>query len=410
MSDRILDWINRAPVDGYTPDDWNAAVRLYFGPFIRRKSVLHEYREVLRTELVNLAKILPFSAYTELLGVIARQHRRMLYQDRAGSLEFLRDQFEDVGRSSQRWMSLFLTRPPLAPTASLYDRAQRIFDDIDGILEGAYKPQLRVACGFCTRERKGFFPTDIGQRDLGLLDANMVEVMGSRAALLIRDPEHGISMNQWRNIAAHKSFEVRTSRSIEIGWGRKVLRTKRITFASLRRVLHWTARCYTTVHLANLITYLEFMNELGRLGLAQPTLRLESSLTGLCHNLHVVGFECRSWEGRKRRFVLSLRNRLPRPISTAVIHASQALDSLSMALESDPLQHDRFDHVAVELLDTDDTVIGSAEVRVTDAIAATKREISQREFVARIRFDFADWDRVGAEIQKVRDTDTGTSA
>ena len=76
---KLIDGINKGHVPkDYTVEDWNGAIRIFFGPYFRRKSLLTSQRELLRTELVNLAKIQPYREYTELLKWLLKYIARLL--------------------------------------------------------------------------------------------------------------------------------------------------------------------------------------------------------------------------------------------------------------------------------------------------------------------------------------------
>jgi hypothetical protein len=125
-------------------------------------------------------------------------------------------------------------------------------------------------------------------------------------------------------------------------FGRKQPTHKRITPAELKRVVQWAASSHLTVRMANVIIYLEYLKEIQALGLPGLRIRFESAMVGVCHNLNIVGFKCGSYGGERDVFRLKLQDRLDRPVRNAIIHASQALDQISCALEDDPTKQHRF--------------------------------------------------------------------
>jgi hypothetical protein len=261
---------------------------------------------------------------------------------------------------------------------------------LDGVLEGSYKPHLRVLSGFAEKDQTGHFPLDITQRDFGSLFSFLPNAYSARAQFLIQDSEHSITVNQWRNIAAHRSFAVRTRSTIDIEYGRNRKLVKRITLASLVRAVDWAVRCVYIARMANLIIYLEYLPQLKESGLSDDVwIRLESGMVGLCHNLRLVGFEPNAYGGEGDVFVLSLTDRLNRETRNAIIHASQALDQISTILECDPTKVHRFKRVAVRLLDSTGAYLAQASVALADAIAFTLRTISMTQLIERTSFHFS---------------------
>lgn len=375
----------RAPKD-FTVEDWNEAVRLFFGPYFRRKSLLKSQREMLRTELINLAKILPHRENTELLKLLLSTYRSAIRVDRNGSYKFMSLLFPDTVTADEKWMSLFISHTQLPAEASLTDRVYQNFDLLDAVLEGSYKLHLRLLYGFSRKHAGSPFPSNVRRLDFGEMAANFPPTSSSRFQLLLEDPEHHIKVNQWRNIAAHKSFVMKSSRTFELEYGKTNPRMKRTTLASLVRTVRWAVLSLNTLRLATVIIYIEHMKELKVAGLQDVPLRLESWITGLCHNLGTVGFRCESYGEHQRQFTLVLRDVLGRPIKDAIVHASQVLDQLSLGLDSALSHRVRVKRACVALVDGEGRVQATASVDIKVALASLNRKIKLKRYVSQIDF------------------------
>jgi hypothetical protein len=302
--------------------------------------------------------------------------------------------------AEERWLTLVLTHRPVGRAFSLRDRAASLFAVLDEMLEGCYKPHLRILHGFATKLQTGTFPIHVLSRDLGQLTDHIVQAFSKKARVLIEDPEHAMPVNQWRNVAAHKTYVVKTRSTLELRYGRPKQTVRRISMASLRRTVHWAHQIIATARLASTIIYLEYMKELKGAGLTQPSLRLESRLVGLCHNLSLVGFQAVNYEGEKDGFVLTLRDVHNREPVDALIHASQALDQLSVGVEYDPVLRPKYKRVSVRLVSKANKTLGQATLQVADGIAYLKKELSQHDLVARTEFRFSDPKRVARALAK----------
>jgi hypothetical protein len=165
---KLLTGIDRfGGIPGYSVDDWNSAVVSMFGPYVRRRSVLRRRRELLRSELINLAKVQAAPNGPALLSTLVRAYRRAIYADRDASLGFLVDHFVDMGRSDQNWITLAVTHEPLSCAYGLTERAAQKFAILDTVLEGCYKQHAVIAVGFGEWKRGKSIPADIGTRDFG---------------------------------------------------------------------------------------------------------------------------------------------------------------------------------------------------------------------------------------------------
>lgn len=376
-----------APVER-NPDvaNWNAAVRHEFGPFVRRKSILLKHREILRTELVNLRKLASSPQSRTLILQLVRLYRRELTNDRENALQQLISLFPGTGTADENWMSLFM-RAERLPAASLQDQVQAQFDWLDVVLEGCHKYHLRLLYAFAHHQHSGNFPVDVVTMDYGALVGGLPQLARSSFRYLCEDPEHGISVNQWRNIAAHKTFVIRSSRTLDVTYGRGARQTtKRLTTASLRRAFDWSINALNVLRLATVIVYLEYMEDLRDAGLKEPTIRVDSWLTHLFHNLRLVGFQAVSHSLNAKFFTIDLFDAQSRPVRDAIIHASQVLDQLSVAVDCDPSIRPRPERACVRLLSAEGSVAAGASVRTIDAITHSEGKSTMKQYIDSIDF------------------------
>jgi len=374
---------------GYTIDDWSAAVTKYFCPYVRRTSILHSQRHLLRSELINLARILPHPQYVDLLAWLSKTYHSAIRKDRSGAFAYLVDRFEDTGAVDARWMSLYATHKPLPKGTALEDRAFRIFDGLDAILEGCFKPHLRLAYGFAVRETSGLFPSQVQAMDFGNLVSEWPKPLVAPAEVMLRDPEYGISTSQWRNIAAHKNFAMKSSRTFEVEYGNsKNRKSRRITFAGLNRVLKWAMLVQCSVRLSNTLLYLEYMRDLHDIGLPDPPFRFDGWMIALSHNYSLVGFKCLEYYKSGSNLTLKLQDRMSRQLMESIIHASQILVNLSLAVKSDLSYRKTIHRLTVAIVDEVDTVLASASVDVEKAFAFADRRIAQKTYVRLVDFQF----------------------
>lgn len=380
--------------------NWNAAVRRELGPFVRRKSILSRYREILRTELMNLRKIESNLECMKLLLRLVRLYRRELTVDPVHSLQQLIALFPGTVTADENWMSLFM-RAEQPSSKSIQDVVHAQVDWMDVVLEGCHKYHFRTFYAFALRNHSGRFPTGVIAKNYGALVGGLPKPVRSEFCFLCEDPEHHIPVNQWRNIAAHKSFVLRSSRTLDVTYGRDPNQvTLRITTASLRRTLDWSIQALNTLRLASVIVYLEFMTDLHEAGLPEPTLRLDSWLTHLFHNLRLVGFFGLSHCVKRDIFTIDLIDTQRRPVRDAIIHASQVLDQMSVALDSDPTVRPRPERAEVRLVDDTGAVVAGASVKTADALAHSEGKSTLEEYIACVDF----------VIPKTADTQQGKSS
>lgn len=370
----------------FTREDWNVATRSAFAPYIRRQRQLSKHIDLFHVELRNLARIALFPEYTSILSWCLRLHRRVLRVDRKMTYENLLKLFANMQASDDRWLNMFGTSAALEADASIQDRVYQLFSTIDGVAEGCVKPQLQILYSLARRDAGHPWPNDVSKMDFGALVGEFPSSLRSQVPLLFADPDLSVSINQWRNIAAHKNFRLVGPRTIEVTFGKGTVQVRRLGFHRVRAVWHWILRVHTAVRLANTITYIEHMQELHALGTPAVEMRLSATILHISHGLSTVGFECVGWRDVKRDGVLIVADRMGRQPQHALIHASQVLDRLSVGILSDPSTRNRFDRAGVSLLLQNGSCFGTALVAVQVADAFTRRKIDQKEYIDNIQW------------------------
>jgi hypothetical protein len=288
--------------------------------------------------------------------------------------------------SDDRWLNLFGTSAPLEPDAAINDRVYQLFSAIDGVAEGCFKPQLQILFSFAQVDTGKPWPENVSKLDFGALAGEFPSALRNQVPTMLADPDLSIPINQWRNIAAHKTFRLVGPRTIEVSYGKGNVQVRRLGFHRLRSVWHWLLRVHTAVRLANTITYIEHMQELHSLGIPKNDMRLSTTLLNIGHGLSTEGFESVGWQHVKRDGILTVRDRLGRPPQHALIHASQLLDQLSVGILLDPSTKNRLDRAGISLVLQEGTRFGTALVPVQIADAFTRRKISLTEYMDHIQW------------------------
>ncbi len=370
----------------FTRADWSVATRSAFTPYFRRQRQLGKNIDSFHVELRNLARIALFPEYTDLLSWCLRLHRRVLRFDRQGAYENLLKYFANMQTSDDRWLNVFETSAPLETGAAIHDRVYQLFSTIDGVAEGCFKPQLQILFSFAQRCSGNPWPNDVTKLDFGALVGEFPSTLRAQAPILLADPDLSIPIHQWRNIAAHKTFQLVAPRTIEIKYGKGTVQVRRLGIHRLRKVWHWLLRIHTATRLANTITYIEHMPELHALRIPTIDIRLSATLLNIAHNLSTVGFETVAWKCVKRDGVLVVRDRLGRPAQHALIHASQMLDQLSIGILLDPSTQNSLDRAGISLALQDESHYGTALVPVQVADAFTLGKIDLTEYMDNIQW------------------------
>lgn len=378
-------------IDKYSVEDWNATVKKHFTPFFQNEAIVDKNIELLRTEIVNLSFIFQHQEYIDLLSWTLNIYRAQIGKDKNNFIKFLVKVFPNIERANAAWMSLFQTRGLTDENCFLYDSAYQTFSDIDAILEGCYKPLFQILYGIVVKSESGSYPSCKKRIDFGEMRSKFPPKFQTVAKLYLEDPKTNLSINQWRNIAAHKTFAVKSDTEIELQYGiKRPYKIHIISPGILREILSWVINVYNTLRLANVIICFEYMEDIQPLLSEKPNIRLDQWLTGLCHNLSIVGFPCIATEESNETYILVLQNHYKKSTQDAIIHASQALDQLSAALQADLLIKGKYKYASIKLLDSEGNYLAKATVEISDAISLTKGELKLKEYIERVDFYFKD--------------------
>lgn len=376
---------HRLPVD-FSRSDWKEAVFTLFGPYFRRQVQLRANIDSFMIELRNLARFSEHPEHMALMEWCLALHRRVLRVDRAGAYKAMHQLFPNMAASDERWINIFQMTNRLGSGAAAQDLAFQLFGTIDGIAEGCFKPQLQIIYSFATRDTTGVWPQQVTSLDFGALVANFPASLRAQVPILLSDPDLNIPVNQWRNIAAHKSFKLAGPQTIQVTYGKGNIQTARFGLQRLRNVSRWLIKTHSAARLANTITFVEHMREIVSLGQPVTERPLSTTVLGIGHGLSTIGFEVVRWEVKRREGILVVRDRLSREPRGALIHASQQLVALSIGVLADVTTRSRITTVSLQLLLPSGNIFGAARVAVIDADAYSLRKISLGAYIARIEW------------------------
>lgn len=376
---------HRLPIE-FSRSHWKDAAFANFDPYFKRPTQLRDNIDSFLIELRNLARFLDSPAHIELFKWCLALHRRVLRVDRHRAYEALHQFFPNMQTSDERWMNIFQMTSPLGPGAAPQDLAFQLFETIDGVAEGCFKPQLQIIYSFAIRDATGVWPQNAMSLDFGALVENFPDALRIEVPVLLRDEDLRIRVNQWRNIAAHKSFKLIGPQTLEVTHGKGNPKTSRFGLQRLRGVSRWLIKTHSAARLANTITFIEHMRELVSLGQPNTEHPISATVLGVGHGLSSVGFEVVRWEVKKREGKMVVLDRLNREPRGALIHASQQLVNLSVGVLSDVASRSRIDRVSIQLQFPDGSIFGTARVSVTDADAFSLRKISLKTYLDRVEW------------------------
>lgn len=363
---------------------WNRAAKEAFAPFVRRRRILAENRQEFRAELVNLLPILDDPALVKALLEGVRMCRKAIYLNSAASHAHQIAHFSDTCRADGNWLSLCAFTKSLGPNVDLADRVGQIMTRIDALAEGCLKPRIKYLFGFAYFLAHASHPARVS--NFGECIENWPIGIASSLRRLMVDPIFGVSISQWRNIAAHRNY-VRTGPDLfEATYGRKTRKTLAFSFAELEAVLAWSKRLLAVCRMASVIICLEFMPELQRLGLPDISIRFDAFMISLSHSLRMVGFTYVAEKQVDGQLAVFFEDDLKREPINAIVHASQVLDQLALASNSDIALRDIIKKVGIGLVTPEKKTYASALMDVDVALQWLSRKISQKQYVARINF------------------------
>ncbi|WP_444847120.1 hypothetical protein [Duganella caerulea] len=379
---------HRVPIV-YSREDWKQAAITEFTPYFRRHTQLKKNLDSFILELRNLARIAQDPEYVDLLRWSLSLYRQVLRIDRSGAYKSLLESFEGLGTSDAHWLHMFQTTSSLEVGAAPRDIAFQVFETICGIAEGCFKPQLQILYAFAIRDATGAWPDRVASLDFGALVGSFPQPHKARASLLLRDPDLKLSVNQWRNISAHKSYRLVRPKTIQVTFGKGNPQSRRLGLHRLRAVCRWIQKAHHALRLANTIIFIEHAPAILAQGYPKLERSLASSLMQIAHDLSTVGYEVSGWKESKKVGTLLIRDRHERPPTEALIHASQQLVALSIGVLFDVSKATHISRVAIQLQLPDESVFGKATVSVSNAEAFSRRKITLQKYMDEVDWEFS---------------------
>lgn len=373
------------PVE-FTVDDWNALLKLKLGKYFLDKSILEKNKEILRTEIINYIQFYAKPEYFTLFEWTLDLYKECIVSEKQRIIKVLADSFSDISNTDMTWMTNVLIQPD-EQEFSKRDKISYYFNVIDETLEGVFKSRLKLLEKLVTYKLYGNIPDNSGA-DFGKVIRDFPNELKSEANLFLEDPFFSISTNQWRNIAAHKSFTINKN-DIVIEYGRKTIQTRTLTYDEFYRIVHWTQDIYRVIRFGQVLIYLNYMEEIvAELGETENmNIRFESSLLHIIHNMQIVGFEFVSNEEEGEVFCLNVKGKIGVDVSSSLIHASQCLDQLSRAIYKDEFVKDNFKRTKVCIVDNNGKTLASATIPIEVAVNMANGKMTLNEYINNMDFE-----------------------
>lgn len=370
----------------FSVDDWNALIKLKLRKYFLVESVFEKNKELLRTEIINYIRFCTKSDYFALFEWTFDLYKECIAIDKEKIIKILADSFDDISGTDMIWMTNVMTQPD-HKNFSDRDKISYYFKAIDETLEGAFKPRLKLLNKLVNFKLNGSV-LDNSNFDFGKLIRDFPAQFKNETQLFLEDPVFSISTNQWRNIAAHKSFAINTD-NIVIEYGRGNVQTLTISYDDFYKIVHWSQDIYRVIRLSQVLTELNYIEEivaeLG--GTENMNIRFESSLLHIIHNMQVVGFEFVSTEEKINTFCLNVKGKINHDVKSSLIHASQCLDQLSCAIYDDKFVRDHFQNAEISIVDENQNKLASATIAIEVALKKVKSEINLEEYLSSMKFD-----------------------
>jgi len=370
----------------FSVEDWNSLIKKKLGKYFKNETVLEENKEILRTEIINFIRVSAKPEYFKLFEWTYSLIRDCLRDDKQKTINILAGSFYDTSNTDMIWMTNALIQPDPSEFSER-DKISYHFNVMDLILEGVFKPRFILIDKLAKfKLQRGII--DNSNIDFGKLVKDFPNEFVADASLLLKDPIYSLSTNQWRNIAAHKSFNI-NKHDITVEYGKSNIQSRTIPFEDFYKIFYWTQDMYRAIRLAQVLTDLnyvkEIVTEIG--GTENLTVRFESSLFHIIHNMQIVGFEFVSTEEQADTFCLTVKSKKNHDLRSSIIHASQCLDQLSCAIYDDKFVKDNFQKTKVCVIDESLNKIACATVTIEVALKNALSKINEEEYIDNIEFE-----------------------
>lgn len=369
----------------FSVEDWNTLIKLKLGKYFTEDSIFEENKELLRTEIINYLKFCTKPEYFKLFEWTFDLHKDCIDSDRQKTIKIVGDSFHEISNTDMKWMTNVLTQPD-SSSFSERDKISYYFKAIDETLEGVFKPRFKLLDKL-TNFKLTQTVIDNSNFDFGKLIRDFAPQFKSDVSLFLEDPIFSISTNQWRNIAAHKSFTI-SKDNISIQYGRGNIQTHTISYDDFYKIVHWTQDIYRVIRLSQVLSDLNYIEEIvAELGGTENIkVRFESSLLHLIHNVQIVGFKFISTEEINESFCLNLKGKANHDLKSSLIHASQFLDWLSCAIYDDEFVREKFQTAKVSLVDDEMKSLASVSVSIEIALKRAESKITFDEYLSNVNF------------------------
>lgn len=374
----------------FSVEDWNALLKLKLGKYFSAESILEKNKEILRTEIINYIRICAKPEYFKLFEWTFDLYKDCIFSDKQRIIKVLADSFNDISNTDMKWMTNVLTQPD-EKEFSERDKISYYFKVIDETLEGAFKPRFKLLVKLVNYKLYGNIPDNLAA-DFGKVIRNFPNQLKSETILFLEDPFFSISTNQWRNIAAHKSFTINKN-DIVVKYGKNTIQTLTLTYDDFYKIVYWTQDIYRVIRFGQVLTDLNYIDEIiaeiG--GTENMSIRFESSLLHIIHNMQIVGFQFVSNEEQDEIFCLNVKGKVGHDVSSSLIHASQCLDQLSCAIYDDKFVRDNFKKTKVSIFDDNGNTLASATISIEVAVSKAKGEMTLNEYLSKMDFDIKNY-------------------
>lgn len=374
----------------FSVEDWNALIKLKLGKYFFSDEVFEKNKELLRTEVINYIRIATKAEYFNLFEWTFDLYKDCLDIDKQKTIQILASSFDEVSITDMKWMTNVLTQPDSSSFAER-DKISYYFKIIDETLEGAFKSRFKLLDKLANFKLTQSI-VDNDNFDFGKLIRDFPSAFQTDIQLFLADPFFSISTNQWRNIAAHKSFII-NKENIFIEYGRGNIQSRTISYQEFYEIVNWTQDIYRVIRLAQVFTDLnytsEIVAEIG--GTENMNIRFESSLLHIIHNMQIVGFEFVSNEGQNEIFCLNIKGKINHDLKSSLIHASQCLDQLSCAIYDDKFIRDNFKKASICIVDDNGKPLASATIPIEIALKKVKDEMTLDEYLGEMDFDLKNY-------------------
>ncbi len=369
----------------YSVEDWSDLINLKLGKYFINDTIFEENKEVLRTELINYIGISEKPLYFKLFEWTYGLYADCISIDKQKTIKIFSDSFQDISNTDMKWMTNVLTQPDYQQFSER-DKISYYFKVIDETLESVFKPRLKLLDKL-VRLKLGQNIIDNSNFDFGKIVREFPNEFENEISLFLKDPIFSISTNQWRNIAAHKSFIIKKD-CVEVKYGRTNIQTTSMSVDEFYKITHWTQNIYRAIRLGQVFTDLNYIEEiiieLG--GIENLNVRFESALLHITHNMQIVGFEFVSTEELSDTFCLNVKGKVNHDLKSSLIHASQCLDQLSCAIYDDEFTKENFKNTRISILDDGLNKLASATIPIEIALKKAKNEISLEEYLDHMKY------------------------